>query len=302
MLRFDLSTPEKFRQLREERLKFIRQRGEQIARSGANAVFCRKGMDEELIDYLGRRGVLAVRAVVDEDLARVSLATGAKVVTDVEQLSEETLGYAKLIEERKIGKTEWIFIDGCLAARNVSVLVLGPNDAIATDIEYTLRNAIAYTASLMQNPLVLFGGGAIEIELASRLRSWAPSISGKKQLAVLAFAEALEETPVFLARNAGMKSLDFLVKLRAQHAAGQISAGIDSVALRITDMRKLKVYDPLELVHQMLTSAAEAAAAILRTDYIMKVPRTQEEIIEKKKKERERRGKKPEDWVDEIPY
>lgn len=297
-----LNTPERFLEMRKERLKVIKGKGEHIVQSGSNVVLSRKGIDEELIDYLRRHEVFTVRRIVEEDLARLSLATGGRIVGSVDELSAEDLGYAKLVEERKIGGSEWIFVDGCRNPKSVSIMICGHSEVAATETEHLLKNTLSIIATLMREPRVVPGGGAIEVELAKRLRVWAPSNVGKKQFAVLAFAEALERVPEYLAQNAGLDSIDVLTELSARHDAGQTSAGVDPFTGRVQDMAQLRVFDPLATLRQALASATEAACLVLRTDGTITIPRTMEERVEKKQKEREQKGKKPEDWIDEVPY
>lgn len=299
---FRLNDPETFSEMKKERLRVIKRKGEHIVQSGSNVVLSRKGIDQELIDYLRRHGVFTVRTIVEEDLARLSLATGGRIVGSVDELSTEDLGYAKVVEERKIGGTEWIFVDGCRNPKSVSIMIRGHSEVVATEAEYLLRNTLSLISTLMQEPRVIPGGGAIEVELAKRLRLWAPSNVGKKQFAVLAFAEALERVPEYLAQNAGLDSIDVLTQLRARHSAGQASAGVDASTGRVQDMTQLRVFDPLATLRQVLASATEAACLIMRTDGTITIPRTMEEVAEDKRKEREQKGKKPEDWINEIPY
>jgi chaperonin GroEL (HSP60 family) len=299
---FGLNDPETFSEMKKERLRVIKRKGEHIVQSGSNVVLCRKGIDEELIDYLRRHEVFTVRKIVEEDLTRLSLATGGGIVGSVDELSTEDLGYAKVVEERKIGGSEWIFVNGCRNPKSVSIMIRGHSEVVTTEAEHLLRNTLTLIATLMREPRVVPGGGAIEVELAKRLRLWAPSNVGKKQFAVLAFAEALERVPEYLAQNAGLDSIDVLTELRARHSAGQASAGVDASTGRVQDMARLRVFDPLATLRQALSSAAEAACLILRTDGTITIPRTMEERVEKKQKERKRKGKKPEDWIDEVPY
>lgn len=297
-----LNAPETYSEMRKERLKIIKGKGEHIVQLGSNVVLSKKGIDEELIDYLRRHEVFTVRTIVDEDLARLSLATGARIVGSVNELSKEDLGYAKIVEERKIGGSEWIFVGGCRNPKNVSIMIRGHSEVAATETEHLLRNTLSLIATLMREPKVVSGGGAIEIELAKRLRVWAPSNAGRKQFAVVGFAEALERVPEYLAQNAGLEPIDVLIELRARHNDGQSSAGVDALTGKVRNMAKLRVFDPLATLRQVLASATEAACLILRTDGTITIPRTMEERVKKKQKEREQKGKKPEDWVDEIPY
>jgi chaperonin GroEL (HSP60 family) len=297
-----LNAPETFSEMRNERLKVIKGKGEHIVQSGCNVVLSRKGIDEQLIDYLRRHEVFTVRTIVDEDLARLSLATGASIVGSADELSKEDLGYARLVEERKIGGCKWIFVDGCGNPKNISIMIRGYNEVIATETENLLRNTLSLIATLMREPRVVPGGGAIEIELAKRLRIWAPSNAGREQLAVLGFAEALERVPEYLAHNAGLEPVDVLIQLRARHNSGRANAGVDALTGKVRDMAHLRVFDPLATLRQVLSSATEAACLILRTDGTITIPRTMEEVVKEKQKDREKKGKKPEDWVDEIPY
>jgi chaperonin GroEL (HSP60 family) len=229
--------------------------------------------------FLARKGILAVRRAKKSDMEKLAKSTGGRVVTNLEDLSEKDLGYADLVEERKIGDDKMVFIEGCRNPHAVAILIRGGAERIVDEAERSIHDALCVVRDVVQEPKILAGGGAPEIEIAKVLREYAQSLPGKEQLAVQSFAEAIEAVPTALAENAGLDPIDILSELRAKHEKGETWAGIDVFSGKVRDMRELDVYEPLIVKKQMIKSATEAATMILKIDDViaagkMKTPKT----------------------------
>ncbi|MEM2428575.1 MAG: TCP-1/cpn60 chaperonin family protein, partial [Candidatus Bathyarchaeia archaeon] len=233
-------------------------------------------------------GILAVRRVKESDMRKLSRATGARIVTDIEDLKPEDLGYATLVEERKVGEDKWVFIEGCKNPRSVTILIRGGADKVVEEAERSIHDALCVVKDVVQNPAIVAGGGAPELELSLRIRRWAESLSGKEQLAVLKFAEALEVIPSVLSENAGLEPIDAIAELRASHEKGKIWYGIDVLSGKTADMYNLEVLEPLAVKEQIIKSAVEAATSILRIDDVIAAGKIKEEKPPKTPGEKEK--------------
>jgi thermosome len=283
-----ISDPEQMRKFLEEKENILKGLVDKIVSVGANVVICQKGIDDVAQHFLAKKGILAVRRVKRSDMEKLERATGGRIVTSIRDLTEKDLGYAELVEERRVGNDKMVFVEGCKNPKAVTILVRGANDMLLDDAERSLNDAINALRNALREPKVLPGGGAPEVEVALRLRKWAETVGGKEQLAVLAFADALEEIPVILARSAGMDPLEVLMELRRLHAAGNKYAGINVIEGKIEeDMRKLKILDPLTVKKQIVRAATEAATAILKVDDLIAASPLKKEKEGKEKKEEE---------------
>ncbi len=239
-----------------------------IADTGAKVVFSQKGIDDLAQHYLAKAGIMAVRRVKKSDMEKLAKATGAKVVTNIDDLSSNDLGEAGQISEKRISGEEMIFVEDCKEPKAVTLLVRGSTDHVVSEIERALEDAIGVVAATVEDGRVVAGGGAPEVEIAKRLKDYADAISGREQLAVAAFAEALEVVPKTLAENAGLDSIDSLVDLRAAHEKSPYM-GLDVFEGEIEDMYKAGVIEPHRVKKQAIQSAAEAAEMILRIDDVI---------------------------------
>ena len=254
----------------EEETRLLKEMVEKIAATGANVVITQKGIDEVAQHYLAKKGILAVRRVKRSDIEKIARATGAKIITNIDDLKPEDLGYAELVEERKVGEDKMIFIEGAKNPRSVTILLRGANDMLLDEAERSITDALHALRNILREPRIVGGGGAIEVELAERLREFARTLGGKEQLAIEAFAEALEVIPTVLAESAGMDALDTLLQLRSMHAKGLKHAGINVLEGKIEeDMTKINVYEPVLVKKQVIKSATEAAMSILKIDDII---------------------------------
>jgi len=277
--KINIDSPEAMDAFLKEEERMLRSMAEKVAATGANVLICQKGIDDMVQHFLARENILAVRRAKKSDMEKLAKATGGRITTNLEDLKPEDLGYAKLVEERKIGDDKMVFIEGCKDPRSVAILVRGGTERIVDEAERSIHDALCVVRDVVQEPKILAGGGAPEIETARELREYAESLPGREQLAVQSFAEAIEVVPVTLAENAGLDPIDILSGLRAAHEKGETWVGVDVFGGKVSDMQKLEVYEPLAVKKQVIKSATEAATMILKIDDViaagkMKMPKT----------------------------
>lgn len=253
----------------EQEEKILKKMVETITETGANVVFCQKGIDDMAQHYLAKKGILAARRVKKSDMGALARATGANVVTSVTDLDKGDLGFAGIVEENKIGGDEMIFVQECKDPKSVSMLVRGGTEHVVEEIFRAMEDAIGGVAAALEIGKVVAGGGAPEAEIAKELRKYADTVGGREQLAINAFANAMEIIPKTLAENAGLDSIDMLVEMRTRHEKGDVTAGINVFSGMISDMESLNVLEPLKIKTQAISSAAESAEMILRIDDVI---------------------------------
>jgi len=230
---------------------------------------CQKGIDDMTQHFLARKGISAVQRAKESDMEKLGKATGGKVVTNLEGLSESDLGFAELVEERKIGDDKMTFVEGCKNPRSVAILIRGADKRFLDEAERSVHDALSVVRDVVQEPKIVAGGGAPEMEMARALRGCAETLPGREQLAVRSFGEAMEIVPLTLGENAGLDPVDLLLELRTRHEKGEKWAGVDVFEGKVKDMRDLEVYEPLAVKKQTIKSAAEAATMILRIDDVI---------------------------------
>ncbi|MCX8153398.1 MAG: TCP-1/cpn60 chaperonin family protein [Candidatus Bathyarchaeota archaeon] len=250
-----------------------------ITAAGANVVICQKGIDDMVQHFFARKGIAAVRRAKKSDMEKLAKATGGKIVTNLDDITPADLGYAELFEERKIGNDKMTFIEGCKHPRAVTILIRGGTERIIAEAERSIHDALCVIKDILEEPKVLAGGSAPELEMARALKAYAETLPGREQLAVRIFAEALESIAVTLAENAGLEPIDILSELRARHEKGETWAGIEVLSGKVQDMTKAAVFEPITVKKQIIKSATEAASMILKIDDIiaagkMKTPPT----------------------------
>ncbi|AXV37016.1 MAG: thermosome subunit [Methanobacterium sp. BRmetb2] len=263
-----ITDPTQMQAFIEQEEQMIKDMVTKIVDSGAQVLFCQKGIDDLAQHYLAKADVMAVRRVKKSDIDKLSKATGAKVVSNIEDLSAADIGEAGLVSEKRISGEEMIFVEDCKEAKAVTLLVRGSTNHVVDEIERAVDDAIGVVAATVEDGKVVAGGGAPEIELAKKLKDYAESISGREQLAVTAFAEALEVVPKTLAENAGLDSIDSLVDLRAAHETSSYM-GLNVFEGDVADMYEAGVIEPHRVKKQAIQSAAEAAEMILRIDDVI---------------------------------
>jgi len=264
-----ITSPEQMQAFIEQEQKMIRNMVDKIIASGANVVFCQKGMDDLAQHYLAKKKIVACRRVKKSDIEALAKATGGKIVTSLNDLTSEDLGYAKVVEEKKVGGEAMTFIRDCKDPKAVTILVRGSTEHVVDEVDRSIEDAIGALDSAIELGKILPGAGAPEAETARKLRKLAEKFSGREQLAILAFADALESIPRTLAENAGLDPIDILVELRASHEQNKTTYGVDVFNGRISDALIMGVLEPLKVKLQAIKSAAEAADMILRIDDVI---------------------------------
>ena len=251
---------------------------DKVTNSGANVLLCQKGIDDVAQQLLAKAGVLAVRRVKESDMENLSKATGAEVVTSLEDLRAEDLGWAGVVEERKIGDDKMVFVEDCKEPTAVSILIRAGLERMMEEAERAMDDAISVVADVYRTPRIVAGGGAVEAELARQLRGYAVKIGGREQLAIEAFSDALEVVPRTLVENAGHDVLDSIVALRAAHEKeGGPYMGVDVYTGDVVDMRERGILDPAKVKEQALKTATELASMILRIDDVIAATKPKEE-------------------------
>lgn len=264
-----INTPDQLKAFIEEEEKQIKNLVEKIKMSGANVIFCQKGIDDIAQHFLAKAGIYASRRVKQSDIEKLAKATGARIISKIEELSEKDLGFAGLVEERKIAGEAMTFVRNCKNPKAVTILVRGGTEHVIDEVERAIEDAIGDLAAVLENAKIVAGGGAPEVEVAKEIRKFAATLSGREQLAAQAFAEALESIPRTLAENAGLDPIDILVNIKAAHEEGKLWAGVDVEKGEIKDMLKLDVIEPLKVKTQAIKSASEVAIMILRIDDVI---------------------------------
>jgi len=264
-----ITSPDQLQGFLEQEEKMLKGMVAQVKESGATVVFCQKGIDDVAQHFLSKEGIVAVRRVKKSDMENLARATDAKIVTNIKDLTSIDLGSAGIVEERKISGDDMIFVEECKDPKSVTILVRGGTEHVIDEAERSLHDAIGVVASAIEDGKVVLGGGYIEIEVSLGLDEYAKSVGGREQLAISAFAKALEVIPRTLAESAGMDSIDTLVELKAKHQKGEKNYGIDVTRNKLEDMQKLKVIEPTRIKEQAITSASEVAEMVLRIDDII---------------------------------
>ncbi|MGP6219770.1 thermosome subunit beta [Caldiplasma sukawensis] len=264
-----ITDPSKIQDFLDQEVETFKKMVEKIKKSGANVVLCQKGIDDIAQHYLAKEGIYAVRRVKKSDMEKLARATGGKIITNLDDLNSDALGKAELVEEKKIGDDRMTFVTGCKNPKSVSILIRGGTEHVVSEIERALNDAIRVVSIAKEEGIVLPGGGATEAELAMKIRAYANKVGGREQLAIEAFARALEIIPRTLAENAGMDPINTLIQLKSEHEKGHKFYGIDFTENKIGDMDKMGVYDPLRVKKHALESAVEVATMILRIDDVI---------------------------------
>jgi len=267
--KIEITAPEQLKSFLEEEEKMLKEMVEKVKASGANVLFCQKGIDDLAQHYLAKEGIFTVRRVKESDMKKLASATGGKVLTSLEEVRLEDLGNAGQVEERKIGGDEMIFVEDCDNPKAVSILLRGGTEHVVDELERGMYDALRVVAVALEDGKYVAGGGAAEIEMALGLRDYAASVGGREQLAIQAFADAIEIVPRALAENAGLDPIDMLVALRSAHENGDKNAGLDVFKGEPTDMVKAGVIEPLRVKTQAISSGMESATMILRIDDVI---------------------------------
>ena len=267
--KISITDPEKMQAFAEQESKMLKNLADKIKNSGANVVFCQKGIDDLVQYYLAKYGILGVRRIKESDMEKLSKATGARIVSNIEEISKEDLGEAGIVQEKKIGEDKMVFVRECKEPKAVSILVRGGTEHVVDEAKRAMDDAVLGISSTLELSSYVYGGGAIEIELSRKLRDYAASIGGKEQLAINAFAESLDIIPRTLAESAGKDAIELLVAAKSEHENGNVSYGINVNEGKIDDMEKLGVVEPTKIKFQAISSATDVAEMILRIDDVI---------------------------------
>ncbi len=265
--RIEITSPEQMQAFLAQEEKMLKEMVDKIAKSGANVLITQKGIDDVAQHFLAKNGIMAIRRVKKSDIEKLAKATGANMVTSLDDLSEKDLGYAGIVEEKKIGGEQMVFVEKCKDPKSVTIFIRGSTQQVVNEVERSLNDVIGALISAIEEGKYVIGGGSIEVDVANGLRAYSSDVGGREQLAIQAFADAMEVVPKTLAESAGMDAIDTLVQLRSKHKTkdGRVF-GIDVYKNEIGNMEKNGVIEPLKVKQQAIASAAEASEIILRID------------------------------------
>jgi thermosome len=269
--KISIETPEEMQAYLDQEENMLRDMVKKVKDVGINVLFCQKGIDDMVQHFLAREGILAARRLKKSDMEALSKSTGAKVVNSVDQLSAEDAGYAELVEERKVSDDRMIFVEGCKNPKAVTILIRGGTERVVDEADRSIHDALCVIKDVVEEPKIVAGGGAPEIETARLLREYAEKLAGRERLAVIAFADAIEVIPITLAENSGMDPIDALSEMQSEHAKGNKWVGVDGIKNEVADLSVLNIYEPMVVKAQAIKSATEAATLLLRIDDIIAV-------------------------------
>ena len=267
--KINISNPQQMKSFLDEENRMLKTMVDKVIGSGATVVLCQKGIDDMAQHYLAKAGILAVRRVKESDMTKLAKATGARIVTNLDDLFEKDLGSAALIQEKKVEEDKWVFVEGCKHPKSVTLLLRAGSQRVVDEVERSIHDSLMVVIDVMEHPSIVAGGGAPETFAATKIRSWAKSLEGREQLAVEKFADALEAIPLALAENAGMDPIDTLTNLRSKQIKGEKWVGIDVMKAKVGNMQSSDIIEPLIVKQQIVSAAAEAACMILRIDDVI---------------------------------
>ncbi|HII06561.1 MAG TPA: thermosome subunit [Methanotrichaceae archaeon] len=267
--KIEITSPDQLQAFLDQEETMLKDMVSKIVSTGANVVFCQKGIDDLAQHFLAKAGVFTIRRIKKSDMEKLARATGGRVVTSIHDLAENELGKAGLVEEKKIAGDDMTFVVECENPKSVSIILRGGTEHVVDELDRAMEDALRVVGVALEDALLMPGGGAPEIELALRLREYAATVGGREQLAIESFAEALEIIPKTLAENAGFDQIDTLVALRSSHESGVKAAGLDMETGKPSDMQEKGVVEPMRVKTQAISSATESAVMILRIDDVI---------------------------------
>lgn len=267
--KIEITSPEQMQAFIDQESKMLKDMAEKVIKTGANVVFSQKGIDDVVQHYLAKNKIMAVRRVKQSDMSKLAKATGANILTNLNEVTKEDIGFAGLVEEKKVAGEDMVFVKECKNPKAVSILVRGGTEHVVDEVKRAMEDAVLGIISALEIGKVVPGGGAIEIELSRELRNYASQVGGREQLAINKFAEAMEIIPKTLAESAGMDSIDTIVELRSLHENRKPNMGVDVIHTKLSDMWELGVIEPLKIKTQAIKSASEVTEMILRIDDVI---------------------------------
>lgn len=268
-----ITNPTQMQKFLDEETRMLKAMADKVSEAGANVLICQKGIDDVAEHYLSRAGVLAIKRVKESDMIRLAKATGARIVSGLDELAKGDVGRAGLVEERKLENDKWTFVEKCANPKAVTILVRGGTERVVDEAERSIHDAIMVSKDVLENPAIVAGGGAVEGELYSRLMKWSSTLEGREQLAAEKYAEAFEAIPLALASNAGFDQLDIQVALRERHSHGKTWSGVDVLGTGVQDMWQKDVFEPAKVKEQIINSATECTCMLLRIDDVIQSKR-----------------------------
>lgn len=267
--KIQITDPNQLNQFIAEEENMLKSMVQKVKESGANVVFCQKGIDDLAQHFLAKEGIYACRRVKKSDMERLGRSTGANIINKISELTADDLGYADIVELKKIEDEEMTFITGVKEPKTVSIMVRGGTKHVADEVERSLVDAWSVVRVAIEDGMMVTGGGSTAMEIAMQLRDYAASVGGREQIAIEAYASAMESIPRTLAENAGLDPIDVLIEMRKQHKAGKKYAGLNPYSGKVEDMKKLNVIEPYRIGKQAINSATDAAIMILRIDDVI---------------------------------
>ncbi len=267
--KIEITDPSQLQAFLAEEESMLKGMVQTIKKSGANVLFCQKGIDDLAQHYLAKEGIYAVRRVKKSDMEKLSKATGGTILTKLDELAKKDLGSAATVHEKKIGDDEMTFVTGCKNPKAVSILIRGGTEHVVDELERSLEDAVSVVAGAIEDGRMITGGGSTATEIALGLREYAASVGGREQIAIDAFADAMEVIPRTLAENAGLDPIDVLIDLRKAHKRGKKHAGINLFTGGLMDMKREHVLEPYRVGRQAIESATDAAVMVLRIDDVI---------------------------------
>ena len=274
--KLNISNPSQMQRFLDEENKILRSMVEKFSSAGANVVLCQKGIDDMAQHYLAKAGVLAVRRIKESDMSKLAKATGATMITNIDEITSNDLGDAQLVEERRVETDKWVFVEGCRNPKALSILLRGGSQRVVDEAERSVHDALMTVKDVIEYPYVVPGGGAPEAIVSQQIREWSNSLEGRAQLAAEQFADSIETIPLVLAENAGMDPIDTQVQLRTKITnSNKPKYGIDVINKKIADMASRFVYEPLAVKEHIVNGATEVASMILRIDDVIASSKSQ---------------------------
>ena len=266
-----ITDPTQMQMFLEEENRMLKTMVDKLHDVGANVLICQKGIDDIAQHYLAKHGIMAIRRVKESDMIKLSKATDGRVISNLDDLTEKDLGSADLAHQKKVESDKWVFIEGCKHPQSVTLLIRGGTQRVIDEVDRSIHDSLMVVKDVIEKPEIVAGGGAPESFAASQLKEWADNFSGREQLAIKKYAEALEVIPLTISENAGMDPIDTMATLRSKQNQGQKWTGIDAKNTKIADMMAINVLEPIVVKEQIIKSATEAACMILRIDDVIAI-------------------------------
>ena len=264
-----INDPTQMEMFLEEENRMLKAMVDKLHTIGANVVICQKGIDDMAQHFLAKNGILAIRRVKESDMAKLAKATGGRISTIIDDISEKDLGSAKRVYQKKVETDKWVFVEGCKNPQSVTLLIRGASQRVIDEVDRSIHDSFMVVKDVIERPKIVAGGGAPEALLASFLKDWSNRFDGRQQLAIKKYAEALEIIPLTIAENAGMDPIDTMVTLRAKQSEGKKWSGINAKEGKVSDMLSQNIIEPLVVKEQIIKSATETASMILRIDDVI---------------------------------